>query len=243
MVTCYNEAAAIPQLHRELEPVLAAISDRYDVELIFVDDGSTDGTADRIREHWPSLGARVISHERNGGLGAGLRTGTMASRGELVLWTDADCTFPPHTIPELLALLTPGVDVVTGSHYHPQGGVRGVPANRLAVSRLGSWLYGWVTGGYVHTYTSMYRVYRREILMAVPRWSDGHVALSETLIFPMRAGHRVAEYPTLLFVRRFGFSKMRLVRTSLTHLKLVAELLAWRLFGREIPRTRWADSA
>lgn len=216
-------------LREQLAPVLDALAASYDVELLFVDDGSRDRTVARIRELWPSRAAKVVSHPRNLGLGAALRTGAASARGQLILNIDSDCTFRPSEIPALLARLDDDTDIVTASPYHPQGGVVGVPAHRLVLSRTLSALYRLVTGSEISTYTSMFRVYRRAVLEDLPRWSDGFVAIAEILILPLLSGRRVREYPTVLHARRYGASKIRIVRTILGHLGFVPFALWWRV--------------
>lgn len=232
---CFNEEPGLPQLKQLLAPVLAELASSYDIELVFVDDGCTDRTVEVVCRLWPE--ARVVSHESNRGLGAGMRSGATASGGELVMFFDCDCSYRPAEIPALLRLLDADTDIVTASPYHARGGVEGVPGSRLLLSRGLSLLYRIVTRSSVATYTSMFRVYRRPPLDAVWRWSDGFVACAETLVLPMLQGFRVREYPTVLHRRQFSFSKIRIAATVRDHLKLIALVVALRLTGRAT-RTR-----
>jgi dolichol-phosphate mannosyltransferase len=233
VIPCFNEEHGIDNLREQLDPVLPEIEASYDVELVFVDDGSTDHTGPRIRDLWPH--ARIISHERNLGLGAALRSGAAAARGELVLYIDSDCTYRPREIPQLLACLSADVDIVTASPYHRRGRVVGVPRRRLVLSQVLSTLYQILTGSRVSTYTAMFRVYRREVLAAPTRWSDGYVALAETLVLPLLAGYRVRKYPTTLHARQFSFSKIKIMRTIRAHLGFIRHVLWLRLTRRRIP--------
>lgn len=210
--------------------MLPEIAATYDVELVFVDDGSTDHTVRRIRDLWPR--ARVISHQRNLGLGAALRSGAASASGELVLFIDSDCTYRPREIPQLLACLSADVDIVTASPYHPRGRVVGVPRRRLILSYVLSTLYQILTGSRVSTYTAMFRLYRRDALAGLTLWSDGYVALAETLVLPLFAGYRVREYPTTLHSRQFSFSKIKIMRTIRAHMGFLRHLLWLRLTRR-----------
>jgi dolichol-phosphate mannosyltransferase len=234
VVPCYNEAENIPKIQSELFPVVAELAQSYSLEVVFVDDGSTDGT-------WQTLintfgGGRVSGvsvkfecHEVNRGLGAALRTGFAAARGDIVVSTDSDGTYHFSSIPTLLSYLTPNVDIVTASPYHPAGGVAGVPAYRLILSRGSSLLYRILVNWHVHTYTSLFRAYRRKVLEDVTFESNGFLAGTELLVKAMLAGYRVVEFPAVLYARVFGVSKAKLARTILAHLKFQMRVLLHRI--------------
>ena len=117
-------------------PCCRTSAQQYALEVIFVDDGSTDATWSLLHQTFDSLNSpgmefHFLQHEVNRGLGAALRTGFAGVSGDLIVTTDSDGTYKFSTIPALLACLTPGVDMVTASPYHPQGRVVGVPRYRL----------------------------------------------------------------------------------------------------------------
>lgn len=230
IIPCYNEQEALPQLRRKIVPVLDLLDARYGgagrCELVLVDDGSQDGTLAGLQA---ALGddprVRILAHERNRGLGAALRTGFAACRGELVVTTDADGTYDFAEIPGMLARLTPGVDVVTASPYHPEGGVLGVPAYRLILSQGASLIYRTLLDPSLYCYTAMFRAYRRHVLSAVHFQSPGYLAMAEILAEAILRGFRVVEYPTVLAVRRYGQSKARVAQILRDHLRFQAGLL------------------
>ena len=234
VIPCCNEVDNVPKMARELFPVVEALARARAVEVIFVDDGSTDGTWAALTEAFggrsgPSVWVRIERHPVNRGLGAALRTGFAAARGEVIITTDSDGTYRFSEIPALLARLTPDVDVVTASPYHPQGGVAGVPAYRLILSRGSSAIYRLLVDRKVHTYTALFRAYRRRVIEAVPFESDGFLAGTELLVKAMLKGFRVAEYPAVLHVRTAGTSKAKLMRTVRAHLRFQAKVLLYRL--------------
>ena len=232
-IPCYNESDGIDQLRAQLDAARPGL-DRYAPwELVLVDDGSTDDTYARMTTafaDWPNL--RIARHEKNRGLGAALRTGFATATGEVIVFTDSDGTYPFTTIPDLLALLGPDVDIVTSSAYHPAGGVDGVPPYRLVLSKGASFLYRVLVSWRIHTWTAMYRAYRREVTQTVPTTSDGYLVMAELLVNAVRAGYRVVEFPTVLHVRRFGQSKARIARIIGDHLRFQASLI-----GRIITRS------
>ncbi len=234
IVPCYNEAENTDKLRRELLPVLAGLAGRDKVELLLVDDGSTDRTLDALEAllNTPELGgveARILRHTTNRGLGAALRTGFAAARGSVIVTTDSDGTYRFTEIPTLLHYIDGGADIVTASPYHPQGGVEGVPAYRLVLSRGSSLLYRLTVNPRIHTYTALFRAYRRRVIDTIPFESDGFLAGTELLVKASLAGYRVVECPAVLHVRQYGASKAKIARTIRAHLGFQSRIVLGRL--------------
>lgn len=230
IIPCYNERDRIETCAQELRPVLAHLRSSGTAELIFVDDGSTDGTFNRLTEVFADLhDVTILRHGTNLGPGAALRTGFAHARGDVIVTTDSDGTYPFDTIPDLLSRLTPTVDIATASPYHPQGGVAGVPAYRLFFSAGASFIYRALLDPAIHTYTAMYRAYRREVIEQVETHNNGFLMFTELLVGAMLAGYHVAEFPTILRVRRYGQSKARIARITAAHLHYQSCLLGWRI--------------
>jgi dolichol-phosphate mannosyltransferase len=140
IVPCFNEADNVRPLAEALAVSLARMAPEYQIELVLVDDGSSDRTWDELQAVFSAfeparLGVRLCRHPSNQGLGAALRTGIRSSQGDIVVTTDSDGTYSFDSIPRLVAMLAGGADMVTASPYHPEGGVEGVPAHRLVLSR------------------------------------------------------------------------------------------------------------
>ena len=234
VVPCYNEVENVPKIQSELFPVAVELAQSHSLEVVFVDDGSTDGTRQRLIDTFgggrvPGVSVKFERHEFNRGLGAALRTGFAAACGDIVVTTDSDGTYKFSSIPTLLSYLTPDVAIVTASPYHPMGGVAGVPAYRLILSRGSSLLYRILVNWQVHTYTCLFRAYRRRVIEGVTFESNGFLAGTELLVKAMLAGYRVVEYPAVLHARVFGVSKAKLVHTILAHLNFQARVLLHRL--------------
>jgi dolichol-phosphate mannosyltransferase len=234
IIPCYNEAENVARMAETLFPVVDALAVTQTVEVVLVDDGSRDDTLARLQSlAGQHPGVRVVRHEQNRGLGAAMRTGYQNAHGEVLVTTDSDGTYPFTEIPKMLALLAPYVDVVVASPYHPQGGVEGVPRYRLLLSQGASLLYRVLLKWDVHTYTAMFRAVRREVARRTPSEADGFLMPAEFLANALLLGYRVAEFPTVLHVRRYGQSKARVARIVLAHLGFQMRLIGYRLTGRK----------
>jgi glycosyltransferase involved in cell wall biosynthesis len=227
VIPCYNEAASLGKLAAELGRLQAALAREYTVELLLVDDGSTDATWPLLHELFADKpGARLLRHPTNLGIAAAIRTGIAQASAPIVASLDADCTYDPVQLVSLLRLMDDDVDLVVASPYHPEGRIVGVPAWRLALSRLASRLYRGVMRNKLHTYTSCVRVYRKSSVIDLPPTQNGFVGVVELLWHLDRRGGQVVECPATLKVRTTGHSKMRVAWTALAHLRLIARA-AW----------------
>ena len=229
VVPCYNESASIDQLHEKLLPVLDRIAAQHAVELLLVDDGSTDDTYERLTRTFGARPAtRVVRHPKNLNLGGAIRTGIRESTGELIANLDSDCTYDPALLEPMLAEIARGADFVTVSPYHPRGRVEGVPPSRLLLSRGLSALYRLLLRKRVYTYTAMNRVYRRAICERIGSPAFDFTCLAEMMLKALVQDYRVAEVPATLAVRRFGESKMKVAKTIRAHLVLLRRLVLAR---------------
>ena len=242
IVPCYNEEDNIQKLQAEFFPVLekmvgSAVADGQqitNIEVVFVDDGSKDNTLEALKTAFNSLANKQISvlfekHGVNRGLGAALRTGFGVATGDIILTTDSDGTYKFSTIPAMLGYLKKDVDIVTASPYHPEGEVVGVPAYRIFLSRGSSLLYRILLSWRVHTYTALFRAYRREVVQNITFKADDYLGATELMVKAMLKGYRVDEYPAALHRRVFGVSKAKLLRTIISHLNFQFRLLLHRL--------------
>jgi polysaccharide deacetylase family protein (PEP-CTERM system associated) len=230
VVPCYNESATLPYLRNTLRSVRASLADRYDVQVILVDDASVDGTWDALTTLFGAEAeTRYYRHAENRGVAAAIMTGIRHATTPIVCSIDCDCTYDPHELGTMIPLLTDKVDVVTASPYHPAGTVRNVPAWRLLLSRTASRLYRIVFHHRLYTYTSCFRVYRRSVVADVQVELGGFIGVAEMLARLEHAGASIVEYPTTLEARLMGLSKMKVVRTAVGHLALMARLAGLRL--------------
>jgi dolichyl-phosphate beta-glucosyltransferase len=196
IIPAYNEADRLPPYLASVRAYLTAtFPDAH--EVLVVDDGSTDGTRERVAEaatHWPAL--RLVCHSVNQGKGAAVRTGMLAAGGEIRLFADADGATPIAEEGRLRAALATGADVVVASRFAPAAGVTR-RRNRFRG------LVGWVFKTGVHCLLpttvrdtqcgfKMFRHDAAERLFALSR-ENGYVFDLELLILAQQLGYRVAE--------------------------------------------------
>jgi dolichol-phosphate mannosyltransferase len=232
MIPCYNEEESIAHLCERLRAALPLIGKSDDIEVLFVDDGSGDRTADRIKREAGDLPYRIVTHKSNQGLGAALRTGFAESRGREIVTLDSDCTYDPVCIPELLAALRDGNDIVTGSPYHPRGQVVNVVRWRLVISKTLSYIYWCVLPVRLYTYTSCFRAYRKTVVKDLEARNDGFLAVTQLLVSGILRGFKIAEVPASLSTRNFGKSKMRIGVEIFGHIRYILWIIAARTLRR-----------
>lgn len=230
VIPCYNEGESLRCLRKTLERLTTKFAGEYRCTFLFVDDGSTDGTWSLLEELFGGRrDCRLVRHERNRGVAAAIQTGIREAPTDIVCSMDCDCTYDPHELARMIPLLVDGVDVVTASPYHPAGGVRNVPAWRLFLSRGLSRLYRLALRQKLFTYTSCFRVYRRQSAAAVELSRSGFLGVAELIARLDQEGRTIVEHPATLEVRVLGQSKMKVLHTILGHVQLLAEIVQARV--------------
>ena len=231
VVPCYNESESLHFLANTLRGVEATL-ESYDLRFVFVDDGSADGTPELLDKLFGAKpNCSVVVHEHNRGVAAAILTGIRHAETEIVCSMDCDCTYDPHQLRTLIPMLKDDVDMVTASPYHPDGQVRNVPSWRLLLSRGLSGLYRGVLHHRFYTYTSCFRVYRRDAVRDLPVGEGHFLGVTEMLCLLDLGGGRIVECPAVLEVRLLGRPHMKILRTIAGHLKLLASIARLRLLG------------
>jgi dolichol-phosphate mannosyltransferase len=205
----YNERENITPFLRTLRATSA------DIEVLVVDDGSPDGTAELARTLGAELGGvRVLERASKDGLGSAYRAGftqVLAEGYDVVVSMDADLSHDPAVLPEMLRLLDDGADAVIGSRYVTGGGTTDWPVRRQLLSKWGNAYTRRVLGLPTRDCTSGYRAYRAEALAAIdPGTTDaeGYAFLTELVRRLTGQGYRVVETPIIFRDRTVGKSKM-----------------------------------
>lgn len=224
VVPMFDEELNVRYLARTLDNLRSEIADRYRLHLVLVDDGSSDGTWRMLQQRCGALpDCTLLRHERNQGVAGAILTGLRAAPTETVCSIDADLSYDPHVLLEMIPLLQ-DADLVTASPYHPDGRVLNVPGWRLLLSRNLSRMYSALLGSRLYTYTSCCRVYRKSAFAGMELHNSGFLGVAELLLQLLLAGGRVVEHPATLESRLFGVSKMRTLRTIRGHLGVLGTL-------------------
>ena len=203
LVPAWNEAESIPVLHREIVAALEALGQSW--EVLYVDDGSRDGTDQAIA----SLAAvdprvRGVSLRRNFGKSAALATGFELARGEWVVTMDADLQDDPAELKRLVEQLESGYDLVSGCKQS-----RKDPITKTVPSRLFNAVTSWAAGIRLHDFNCGFKIYRREVTQAIEVYGEFHRFLPALAHW---AGFRVGEVPVRHRARRYGKSKFGAAR-------------------------------
>ena len=236
IIPCYNEEAGIPHLKEKLDPILEKLQEKYSLEVIFVNDGSKDRTLELLESTFASRKyCKVISHKTNQNVGQALRTGFQNASGDIIATLDSDCTYDPKEIFEMLKLLDNETDIVTASPYHPKGNVDGVPKYRLFLSKSINFIYQIITKQKIYTFTALFRLQKKKVVKNIHFVSNDFLATAEMLIYALLKGFKVKEFPTTLYVRKYGVSHMRLIAVIKSHAKFVLKLIKYKIFGGELP--------
>jgi glycosyltransferase involved in cell wall biosynthesis len=232
VIPMFNEAENAEATLRRVEEVLASFSGAY--EIIAVNDGSLDNTLDvlnRLAERDKKL--KVVSYSKNAGRGMALKKGFKGSSGEIIVSIDADLSYSPKYILDLVDTLRrePELDLVLASPYMPGGGVRNVPFHRLWISRLGNKVLRFAMPNRIYTSTGIFRAYRKKVLDSLELESDGKEIHLEILSKALALGYRVKERPAILTSRKKGKSKFKFRKTAFSHLVFSAFEKPMILFG------------
>jgi glycosyltransferase involved in cell wall biosynthesis len=224
VVPLYNEEENLPELAAEIRATMARLGRPY--EVLFVDDGSTDGSAEALR----ALGAadphlRILRHRRNAGQSAGLATGFRAARGRIVVTLDADLQNDPADVPRLLDELERGYDVVSGVRVE-----RHDSWTRRFSSRVANSVRNWATDERITDVGCSLKAYRREFLDHLPMFGGMHRFLPTLVRWN---GARVTEVPVRHRPRLHGVAKYGIGNRLF---RALADLFAVRWM-----RTRWID--
>ena len=221
LIPVFNEEANIPPLYESLTSVLNRI--RKDYEVIFIDDGSCDGTLSLIRaisKRDPHI--KFLSFSRNFGQTAALSAGIDFSKGEIIIPMDGDLQNDPEDIPVLLQKIDEGFDVVSGWRKDRKDPF----LKRRLPSIIANRMISFLGGVRLHDYGCTLKAYRRDILKHIRLYGEMHRFIP---IYAKWVGARVSEIPVHHFPRKFGSSKYGINRVFkvLLDLMVVKFLLSY----------------
>ncbi len=215
VIPIYNEERNIPILYEKLKSVLNRIPLKH--EIVFVDDGSTDGSRKLLEEiAGKDESVKVVEFSRNFGQTPAMMAGMDISKGDVIITMDGDLQNDPEDIPRLLEKIEEGYDVVSGWRKDRKDAT----LSRKIPSRIANWLIGKLTGVKIHDYGCTLKAYRASILKNVRLYGEMHRFIP-AIVSMVTATDRIVEIPVKHHPRLYGKSKYGISRT----LKVIVDLL------------------
>ena len=213
VIPLFNEVENVRPLYSELKSTMKKMGRSW--EVVFVDDGSTDGTDEVLREvHLHEEGVCVVKLRRNFGQTAAMTAGFNHARGEIIVCLDGDLQNDPRDIARLVNKLADGFDVVSGWRANRQDGfwMRTLP------SRIANWLISRTTGTHLHDYGCTLKAYRADMIRELRLYGEMHRFIPALM---GGNGARITEIPVNHHPRCHGESKYGISRT----VRVVLDLL------------------
>jgi glycosyltransferase involved in cell wall biosynthesis len=213
VVPLYNEEENVAELHRRIAAALDGSG--HEVEMIFVDDGSRDGTVAVLRE----IGARdprvvVLKLRRNFGQTPSMRAGIDHATGEVIVTMDGDLQNDPKDIPAMVSMMAEGYDLVAGWRRNRQDAW----LSRKLPSRIANWLIGKVTGIAIRDNGCSLKAYRADVIKGTPLYSEMHRFIPAMV---SASGGRIAQIAVTHHPRLHGKSKYGISRTGKVLLDMI----------------------
>jgi glycosyltransferase involved in cell wall biosynthesis len=225
VLPCYNEQDHVLQ---ELERITGSLdASGISYEILAIDDASTDGTLAVLRaaaERMPQV--QVLSFRRNGGSGTARRIGTLRARGEIVVWTDADMTYPNERIPELVQMLLadPSYDQVVGARTSEEGTHKWlrVPAKWL-IRKIAERL----SNQKIPDLNSGLRAFRRSVSLPYLRLLPAGFSCVTTITLAFLQNQHDVHYVPIDYAKRAGTSKFHFVHDAYRYILQVLRMIMY----------------
>jgi glycosyltransferase involved in cell wall biosynthesis len=205
VIPIYNERESVYHLYKELDKSLSKLG--IDYEVILIDDGSTDGTYNKLLEiHEKNGSYKIIRFRRNFGQTSAISAGFNHSRGDAIITIDADLQNDPRDIPAILNKLNEGYDIVSGWRKNRKDKA----VTRRFPSAVANKIISKLTGVYLHDYGCTLKAYRKEVIKNIELYGEMHRYIPAIASW---MGVKVAEIPVTHHSRKFGKSKYGISRT------------------------------
>jgi glycosyltransferase involved in cell wall biosynthesis len=203
VIPCYNEEESLPELYEKITAVMTRMGMTH--EIVFVDDGSTDDSAQIIAElNRKDERVKLVQFIRNYGKSAALAAGFRVAAGRFVVTMDSDLQDDPEEIPQLLGKLESGYDLVSGWKK-----VRHDPFSKRMASKVYNYFTSIFSGIRLHDFNCGLKIYRREVVETMRVYGELHRYLP---VIAFRNGFRVTELPVKHHARKYGTSKFGMAR-------------------------------
>ncbi len=224
VIPVHDEVESLPPLLEAIASTL--MKSELDYEIICVDDGSTDGSAQFLKEQaLLRTDLKAVILRRNYGQTAAMAAGFNYALGKAIVTLDADLQNDPADIPMLLAKLESGYDLVSGWRQNRQDGA----LKRLLPSKIANWVIRHTTGVNIHDYGCSLKAYRPEVVADMNLYGELHRFIPALAYIE---GARITEMPVRHHARRFGRSKYGLWRTFRVLMDLLTILFMKRFLTR-----------
>jgi glycosyltransferase involved in cell wall biosynthesis len=180
------------------------LRDRFDLEIIVVDDGSIDGTFESLRA---VEGIKLERHEKNKGKGAAIATGLAKATGDIVVIQDADLEYEPKEIPVLVdPILSRKCDIVCGSRF--KGNITGMTFSHYVANKILSFFTSVLYGAEVTDVMTGHHAFRASVFKELTLESTRFELELEVTVKALRKGYSICEIPTTYSTRNFGEAKI-----------------------------------
>jgi glycosyltransferase involved in cell wall biosynthesis len=225
VLPCFNEQ---DHVILEIERITAAMdASAYPYELLVIDDASTDNTLEVLREAAPRFPhVRLMPFRRNGGSGTARRIGTYEARGEIVVWTDADMTYPNERIPEFVAMLQgdPTIDQVVGARTSEEGSHKllRVPAKWL-IRKIAETL----SNSKIPDLNSGLRAFRRSVALPYLRLLPPGFSCVTTITLAFLSNQHDIRYEPISYAKRAGTSKFKFTSDAYRYILQVLRMVMY----------------
>lgn len=202
VIPAFNEEDNIGNILKDAHEVLEML--RFPYEIIVVDDGSHDGTAEIARKN----GVILINNKQNLGKGGALKAGFVRARGSIIITMDADGSHLPMDIPNLISpiLYNDNIDVAIGSRFMYHIGKKSTTQLHLIGNRIINLVILLLTGKSVSDSQSGFRAFKKHIVKKLKILASGYDIESEVLIKLLKKGYKIIEVPIWCHPRRNGFT-------------------------------------
>jgi dolichol-phosphate mannosyltransferase len=216
IIPLYNERENVIHYNQDLFPVIENISRNTNEKFnyIFVDDGSKDDTVEQLHTITKNRSdVKILEHAINRGMGNAIKTGLASCNDDLVITMDADLTFRPVDITILLRkYLDTYADCISGSPYLEKGHMEEVTPFRLIMSKSVNFLYRLLLGSQITCVSPIFRLYKRSVLNGIDLTSSNYEINAEIISKLIISGKSVVEVPVPLLKRKYGISKINVLK-------------------------------
>ena len=232
-IPLFNEEEGIEHLFNNINDGLDEINSKCDLNIIFVDDGSTDNTFQSLERYFVGDSFEIIRHESNKNLGGFLKTAINHCDSDYIGFLDSDCSYSVSTLLEMLDFVSDGYEIINASPYHPDGNVEGVSKLRIFPSKVVNSIYRFLTKKNIYTASSICKIYKTNLVRKIEIKNEGFVAIVELLTKSSILTENFKEFPCTLKGRLFGKSKMKFINVIVSHLKYI---YSFYLFKKTLDR-------